>query len=244
MITRSGDRFVTRTEWLESRHAFSYGPHYDPTRTHFGLLLVSNDDVVAPGTGFDPHQHRDTEIVTWVLDGSLVHEDSTGDRGVIHPGLAQRMSAGTGIVHSERNDAWRLDGDEPADPVRYVQMWVVPDAPDGVPGYQQADVADLLDSGSWVTVASGLARHRDQTAVTIAQRHAALQVVRLQPGASAQLPAAPYVHVFLARGAVDLEGAGALRDGDAALLTAADGQRITATAPAEALVWEMHVTTG
>ena len=127
-VRRAADRYRTRIPWLDSHHSFSFGPHYDPANTHHGLLLVNNDDVVAPGTGFDTHPHRDMEIVTWVLRGSLVHQDSTGHAGVIYPGLAQRMSAGTGILHSEKNDSWRLQGDRHVDPVHFVQMWVVPDA--------------------------------------------------------------------------------------------------------------------
>ena len=109
-VRRAADRFATRIPWLDSHHSFSFGGHYDPDNTHHGLLLVNNDDVVAPGTGFETHPHRDMEIVTWVLRGSLVHQDSTGHTGVIYPGLAQRMSAGTGILHSEKNDSWRLQG--------------------------------------------------------------------------------------------------------------------------------------
>src|SRR3954471_8082191 len=114
-VRRAGDRFWTRIGWLDSPPPFSFGQHYDPANTHFGLLLVSNDDVVAPGTGFETHPHRDMEIVTWVLDGQLVHQDSTGHNGVIYPGLAQRMSAGSGILHSEKNDAWRLVPDASTD---------------------------------------------------------------------------------------------------------------------------------
>jgi quercetin 2,3-dioxygenase len=94
-IRCAGDRFATRLAWLHSRHSFSFGHHWDAANTHFGLLLVSNDDIVKPGTGFETHPHRDMEIVTWVLRGSLVHQDSEGNKGVIYPGLAQRMSAGT-----------------------------------------------------------------------------------------------------------------------------------------------------
>src|SRR5688572_25853902 len=116
-IHRAADRFGTRIDWLDSKHSFSFGHHHDPGNTHHGLLLVNNDDVVRPGAGFETHPHRDMEIVTWVLQGSLVHQDSEGNHGVIYPGLAQRMSAGTGILHSEKNDSWRLDGgaahDEP-----------------------------------------------------------------------------------------------------------------------------------
>jgi redox-sensitive bicupin YhaK (pirin superfamily) len=99
-IRRAEDRFATDLGWLDSKHSFSFGHHHDPANVHHGVLLVSNDDTVRPGTGFDTHPHRDMEIVTWVLRGSLVHQDSIGTSGIIYPGLAQRMSAGTGILHS------------------------------------------------------------------------------------------------------------------------------------------------
>ena len=236
-VRRAADRFATRTPWLDSKHSFSFGGHYDPADTHHGLLLVNNDDVVAPGTGFDTHPHRDMEIVTWVLRGSLVHQDSTGHAGVIHPGLAQRMSAGTGILHSEKNDSWRLAGERHADPVHFVQMWVVPDASGVAPGYAQREIDAELLAGGLVPVASG----RDgAAAIPIANRYATLHAARLEPGRSVTLPEAPYLHLFVARGWVTLEGAGALDEGDAVRFTATGGQRVTATAPAEILVWEMH----
>jgi quercetin 2,3-dioxygenase len=244
-VRRAADRFTTRIPWLDSHHSFSFGGHYDPDNTHHGLLLVNNDDVVAPGTGFDTHPHRDMEIVTWVLRGSLVHQDSTGHSGVIYPGLAQRMSAGTGILHSEKNDSWRLQGGSDAarhtDPVHFVQMWVVPDE-DGIePGYAQREVdADLL-SGALVPVASGMPRHGD-SAIRITNRHATLHAARLEPGQSVTLPEAPFLHLFVARGEVTLEDVGALNRGDAVRFTATGGQRVTSAAEAEILVWEMHAT--
>src|SRR6476469_6814149 len=102
-IRRSETRPHTKIDWLDSRHSFSFGRHYDPANTHHGLLLVSNDDRVAAGTGFETHPHRDMEIVTWVLSGELEHRDTLGNQGLIYPGLAQRMSAGTGIWPSEKN---------------------------------------------------------------------------------------------------------------------------------------------
>jgi quercetin 2,3-dioxygenase len=240
-IRRAGDRFKTKLFWLDSKHSFSFSRHYDPLNTHHGLLLVNNDDVVRPGTGFETHPHQDMEIVTWVLQGSLVHQDSTGHAGIIYPGLAQRMSAGTGILHSEKNDSWRLAGDRHADPVHFVQMWVVPDEAGVEPGYAQREIdADLL-SGALVPVASGRPEHGD-SAIRIANRYATLHAARLEPGASVSLPEAPYLHLFVARGAVTLEGAGALAQGDAARFTATGGQKVTAQDPAEILVWEMHAT--
>ena len=119
-IRRADTRFHTEIDWLDSWHSFSFGNHYDPTNTHHGLLLVLNDDVIAPGGGFGTHPHRDMEIVTWVLDGALEHRDSEGNHGVISPGLAQRMSAGRGIRHSEVNAST-------TEPVHLLQMWVPPD---------------------------------------------------------------------------------------------------------------------
>ncbi len=240
-IRPAADRAATKISWLDSKHSFSFGGHYDPANTHFGLLLVNNDDRVAPATGFDTHPHRDMEIVTWVMQGSLVHQDSTGNSGVIYPGLAQRMSAGRGILHSEKNDSWRLTGSEShSDPVHFVQMWVVPDESGRDPGYQQLEIDDELLRGGLVTIASGMPEHRDRSAITIGKKYAALHGARLQAGETVQLPQAPYLHLFVPRGAVTLEGAGELSEGDAARLTATGGQRVTASEPSEILLWEMH----
>jgi redox-sensitive bicupin YhaK (pirin superfamily) len=231
-VRRAGDRFVTRLDWLTSAHAFSFGPHYDPANTAHGVLLVSNDDVVQPGRGFDTHPHRDMEVVTWVLSGALAHEDSTGHRGVVTPGLAQRMTAGRGIRHAERNAG-------PV-PVRFVQMWVAPYEAGLDPGYEQREVDAAALDGALAPVASGIARDAGTAAVRIANRSAALHVARLAPGQSVTLPDAPYLHGYVARGGVVLEGAGVLTEGDAVRCTATGGQRVTATEAAELLVWEMH----
>lgn len=241
-IRRGDERSATRISWLDSKHSFSFGRQYDPRNTHHGLLLVNNDDVVNPGSGFETHPHQDMEIVTWVLRGSLVHQDSTGHSGIIYPGLAQRMSAGKGILHSEKNDSWRLGGEPHADPVHFVQMWVVPDENGITPGYEQLEIDDELLRGGLVPVASGMAKHDGRSAIRIKNRYAALHVARLDAGQSVELPEAPYLHLFVARGGVDLEGAGTLAEGDAVRFTATGGQRITADAPAEVLVWEMHAT--
>lgn len=245
-IRRAGDRFTTRTSWLDSKHSFSFGHHYDPGNTHHGLLLVNNDDVVDPGTGFETHPHRDMEIVTWVLRGSLVHQDSTGHSGIIYPGLAQRMSAGTGILHSEKNDSWRLLGDssdqDHSEPVHFVQMWVLPDESGITPGYEQLEIESELLTGGLVPVASGMDKHDGVSAIRIRNRYAALYAARLLPGQSVELPEAPYLHLFVARGTVNLAGAGTLTAGDAVRFTATGGQKATASEPAEILVWEMHAT--
>src|SRR3954465_11296106 len=145
-IQRAADRFHTYIDWLHSKHSFNFGGHYREGENGHGLLLVNNDDKVAPGGGFGTHGHRDMEIVTWVLDGTLEHRDSEGNHGVLYPGLAQRMSAGSGIRHSEMNPSPDL-------PVHFVQMWVLPDTTGIRPGYQQLDINDELAKGGLVPIA-------------------------------------------------------------------------------------------
>ena len=164
-IRRAATRFHTTLDWLDSWHSFSFADHHDPANTHHGLLLVSNDDVVDGGRGFGMHHHRDMEIVTWVLSGQVEHRDSQGNHAVIYPGLAQRMSAGSGIMHSEMNPS-------AVEPVRLVQMWVLPDTRGGTPGYQDADITDELGRGGLVKVASGLP---DAAPISIRQKGAELR---------------------------------------------------------------------
>ena len=124
------------------------------------------------------------EIVTWVLQGSLVHQDSDGHNGVIYPGLAQRMSAGTGILHSEKNDSWRLQGGQHTRPGALRADVGVPDEPGITPGYEQLEIENELLAGGLVPVASGMAQHDGASAIRIKNRHAALYAARLQPGQS------------------------------------------------------------
>lgn len=238
-VRRAADRAVTTTPWLNSRHSFSFGEHYEPDNTHHGLLLVNNDDSVEPASGFDTHPHRDMEIVTWVLRGELTHQDSVGNRGVIYPGLAQRMSAGSGILHSEKNDSL-------TEPVQFVQMWVVPDETGVTPSYQQHDIDDEQLNGNLVTIASGIPGH--DAAITLHNRGAALHGARLDPGAAVDLPSAPYLHLYVARGRLTVEDVpgwdGELGAGDAMRCTDSDGRRLTAAEPSEVLLWEMHTKLG
>lgn len=229
-IRRSDQRFHTRIPWLDSNHSFSFGQHYDQDNTHHGLLLVNNDDIVLPGTGFETHPHRDMEIITWVLEGELEHKDTTGHNGIIYPGLAQRMSAGRGIWHSEMNPS----GDQP---VHFVQMWVFPDTESADPAYEQLDINPQLDQGGLVPVASGQGHH---TAIQIRQRDAVLWAGRLNPTEKVVLPDARFLHLYVARGEIVLEDSGALQTGDAVRLNLAGAPTITAGAEgAEVLIWEM-----
>jgi quercetin 2,3-dioxygenase len=227
-VRRAATRAHTHTDWLDSRHSFSFGSHNDPANTHHGLLIVSNDDRVRAGTGFGTHGHRDMEIVTWVLSGRLEHDDSEGNHGELYPGLAQRMSAGAGIRHSEANPS-------PHEDAHFIQMWVLPDTNGIPPGYEQRDINAELDKGGLRAIASGQGH---DGAITIHQREAVLWGGRLRPGEVVSVPSGRHVHVFVARGSADLEGAGALAEGDAARLVDAGSPALTAGDDgAEILVW-------
>jgi redox-sensitive bicupin YhaK (pirin superfamily) len=228
-VRPSESRFHTRLGWLDSHHSFSFGDHHDPSNVGHGQLLVLNDDRVAPASGFGTHGHRDMEIVTWVLDGTLEHRDSAGNHGVLYPGLAQRMSAGTGIRHSEMNP-------DPDREVHFLQMWVVPDTAGVEPGYEQLDVGDRLDGGGLVPVASG---GDVDGAIHLHQRDATMWVARLGRGQSVTVPDAPHAHVFVARGAAALDGVDEpLSAGDAARLTDAGTPVLVATADdTEIVIW-------
>jgi redox-sensitive bicupin YhaK (pirin superfamily) len=234
-VRPAASRFHTDIAWLDSWHSFSFSSHYDPDNTHHGLLLVLNDDVIAGGGGFGTHPHRDMEIVTWVLDGALSHRDSAGNEGVITPGIAQRMSAGTGIRHSEMNA-------DDTEPVHLLQMWVPPDTAGIEPGYEQRDVSDQMKNDELFPLASG--REKDP-GVHIHQRDATLWVANVSPGARVTIPDAPFGHVFIARGNAELDGAGALAAGDAARLTDAGALELTAgTDGAHAVIWETWADLG
>ncbi|GGK41572.1 pirin family protein [Nocardia camponoti] len=234
-VIQSGERGHWWNEWLDSKQSFPATGNFVLEDHAHGLLLIHNEDVVGPGEGFDTHQHRDTEIITWVLEGTVVHQDSVGNSGLIHPGLAQRMSAGTGILHSERNGAGYAERDK----LHVVQMWIPPDAPGAVPSYQELDIAGELRRNVLIPVASGMTKYRGEAAIGIGNSNATFHVARLDAGASITVPDAPYGHVFVARGQVDFEGAGPLNQGDVVRLTADGGHRVTATEAAEVLVWEM-----
>jgi redox-sensitive bicupin YhaK (pirin superfamily) len=147
VLRKSGERGYAHHGWLESWHSFSFADYHDPDHVHFGPLRVINEDIVQPGTGFGTHGHRDMEILTYVLSGTLRHNDSTGSSGDIRYGEVQVMSAGTGVQHSEVNPS-------PIDAVHLLQIWIIPDKQNLIPGYQQKEfpLADKL--GRWCLLAS------------------------------------------------------------------------------------------
>ena len=227
-IQKPEDRFVTDIGWLDSKHSMNFGGHYDSKHTQHGLLLVNNDDIVAPSSGFGTHGHRDMEIVTWVLSGEVAHRDSEGNSGTLYPGLAQRMSAGSGIRHSEMNPSTDTAA-------HFIQMWVLPDTTGIKPGYQQLDINAELAKGGLVPIASGKGH---DAAISIHQRDAVLWGAQLQAGESVTLPNDPHVHTFVALGSATLETGEVLEQGAAARLTDGGELRVTAGSDgAELLVW-------
>ncbi|UNO42252.1 pirin family protein [Streptomyces sp. MST-110588] len=211
---RGGDADVG----IESLHAFSFGPHYDPDNLRFGALTACNEERLAAGAGFGEHPHQDTEIVTWVIEGTLTHRDSTGRATVVRPGDVQRLSSAGGVRHVERNDGPK--------PLRFVQMWLTPTVFGGQPEYE---------------VVRGIA---DGTPYALPRAGALLHVRRLAGGERSAVPDAPRVYVHVVRGAVRLGGGEVPQDsrltaGDAARVTDAKGLEALAEEDAECLIWEM-----
>src|SRR5918992_5418803 len=147
------ERGLSKFNWLDSRHTFSFGDYHDPQNMGYGHLRVINEDRVSPGAGFPTHSHRDMEIITYVLEGALAHKDSTGASSVIQVGDVQRMSAGTGISHSEYNASQ-------TEPVHFLQIWIIPKHAGLQPGYEQRSFDIEKKSGSWVLVAAPDAREQ------------------------------------------------------------------------------------
>ena len=147
-ITRADERFHMENDWLSAYWLFSFDFYYDPNNMNFGALRVFNHDTIQPDSGFGMHGHRDMEIVTYILEGTLDHKDSTGGVGQIYTGEVQRMTAGTGIRHSEYNSS-------PDQRVRLLQMWVMPDRAGHEPSYEQRKFTEAERQGRWLPIASG-----------------------------------------------------------------------------------------
>jgi quercetin 2,3-dioxygenase len=226
-IRRSDERGHAHHGWLDSYHSFSFADYQDPAHTGFGALRVINEDRIAPGTGFGTHGHRDMEIVSYVLDGALAHQDSLGNGSVIRPGDVQRMSAGTGVRHSEFNH-------EKDAPTHFLQIWIEPDRRGIEPGYEEKHFTAEDKRGRLRLIASPDGRDGSVLLHQDAEIHAAL----LDGAESARLSVAPgrRVYVHVARGEVSVNGA-RLGAGDAAKLSGEPQVSLTDGAGAEVLVF-------
>ncbi|MGP1310048.1 MAG: pirin family protein [Phycisphaerales bacterium] len=205
-IRKSEDRGRTQVGWLDGKHTFSFGRYFDPQHVSFSTLRVINDDIVKPAMGFGRHPHDNMEIVTYVLDGALKHGDSLGTGSVIRPGEIQRMSAGSGIEHSEINAST-------TEPVRLLQIWIEPAERDIDPSYEQKTLPDLR--GRLVEIASPTG---GEHAVTV-HTDARIFATRLSAGESASLDLASgrRAWVQVARGSMTVNGQ-TLREGDGAAI--------------------------
>lgn len=221
-VDRSDDRFLTRGDGTSTRHSFSYGGHYDATNIGFGELIAINEETVDPGQGYELHHHANVEIVTWVLSGELLHEDTAGCRGVITPGIAQRLSAGDGVQHSERNASHTEE-------LRFVQM-MLRSANDGEPSYEQVEVP--AGSGKLLPT------------VSVRQPQARLLLARCGPGEMIHVPASDFAYVHVTAGKVSA-AEHLLNSGDALRMTDAGAYDLFAAAAggeqtAEVLIWQMR----
>jgi redox-sensitive bicupin YhaK (pirin superfamily) len=228
-VRRSNQRGSSRFSWLDSRHTFSFGDYYDPQNMGFSHLRVINEDRVIPGAGFPTHSHRDMEIVTYVLEGALAHKDSTGTSSVIRAGDVQRMSAGTGINHSEYNASQ-------TEPVHFLQTWIIPDQTGLKPGYEQQSFALDTNLGKWTLVGSKEGRDGSVTVHQAVELYlAAISQgqelnYRLKPGRQAWLQ--------VTRGAATLNGV-ALDAGDGVAVSQEDLLNLAASDDTELLLFDL-----
>ena len=227
-LRKSRERGYADHGWLKSFHSFSFAGYYDPQHLGWGNLRVINEDRIAPGTGFGTHGHRDMEIVSYVMSGALAHRDSMGNVQTIIPGEVQRMSAGTGVRHSEFNHA-------PESVTHFLQIWIEPDQAGIAPGYEQKSFAEADKRGRLCLVAS---RDGAQGSVTI-HADARLYAGLFDGAESAELALDPArkAYVFLVRGSLSVNGE-PLQAGDAALLADEALLRLEQGADAEVLVFD------
>jgi quercetin 2,3-dioxygenase len=228
-IRRASERGHAEHGWLDSHHTFSFADYYDERHMGFRALRVINEDRVAPGQGFGTHGHRDMEIVSYVLEGALEHKDSIGTGSIIRPGDVQRMTAGTGVRHSEFNASRE-------EPVHFLQIWIVPDKNGHAPSYEQKTFTDAEKQGRLRLVASPDGR---DGSVTIHQ-DAALYAGILREGERASFPLAAGRHawVHVAKGTARVNGE-LLRAGDAAAIDDPGAIEIAGQDAGEVLLFDL-----
>ena len=215
--------------WLDSWHSFSFADYYDPAHMGYSVLRVINDDRIAKGGGFGAHPHQDMEIVTYILDGALAHQDSMGNGSVIRPGDVQRMSAGTGVVHSEVNS-------HPGE-TRLLQIWILPKQRGGAPGYEQIHLEDrdLRDTLRLIASPDG---HEGTVRI---QQDAAIHAGRLSQGTKVHhpIPAGRKAYLQVARGDLRLGDSQRLQEGDGVEIEAEPALDLEALTDAEVLLFEL-----
>lgn len=229
-LRRSEERGHFDFGWLDTRHTFSFGEYYDPAHHQFRGLRVINEDVVAPGQGFGTHGHKDMEILTWVLEGALEHQDSLGTKGIIRPGEAQAMSAGTGIRHSEYNAS-------KSEPVHFLQIWMLPEAKDLKPRYDQVAFPDDRFRNTWGLIAS---RDGAEGSVVVFQ-DLKIHVARLDAGArlARGLEPSRFGWLHVAKGSVLANGQG-LKAGDSLALESESRLELEATEGSEVIYFDLE----
>jgi redox-sensitive bicupin YhaK (pirin superfamily) len=229
VVRKSEDRGRADFAWLKSSHSFSFGHYYDPRHMGFGPLRVINEDRVAPGGGFPTHPHRDMEIISYVLDGALEHKDSLGTGSVIRPGDVQRMSAGTGVRHSEYNASSK-------DPVHFLQIWILPERDGLEPSYEQKTFEAAEKRGALRLIAS---RNGREGSLTI-HRDADVYATLLEPGeaVSHALEAGRGAWVQVAAGSVVIDGQ-RLQAGDGMAVEDAGELRLEAESSSEVLLFDV-----
>jgi redox-sensitive bicupin YhaK (pirin superfamily) len=229
-IIKSDDRYHTDHGWLDTRWHFSFGDYYDPENMNWSALRVFNDDVVQARTGFDMHPHRDMEIVTFVIDGELNHQDSVGNKGVIRPGEVQVMSAGKGILHSEKNDS--------AKPVHLLQLWLMPRHQGSAPRWEQKQFTPADRSGKLLPVVSSIDGKADGTLKI--DQDATIYVSSLGAGQNVSHSSAPnrHAYLFVISGDVTLNGT-ALSQGDQARIADETQLDIDANTNAELMLLDL-----
>jgi len=228
-VRKAEDRGHANFGWLDSHHSFSFGQYHDPAHMGFGPLRVINDDRVAPGAGFGAHPHRDMEIISYVLEGAMEHKDSIGTGSVIRPGDVQRMSAGTGIRHSEYNAS-------ETEPVHFLQIWIMPEKTGIAPSYEQKNFPAAERTGKLRLVASGTAR---DGALKIHQDADVYASLLDKGGAVEHRPAAGRGQwLQVASGAVTVNGT-SLKTGDGLAASGEAKLEIRADEPSEFLLFDM-----
>ncbi len=229
-VRPAGERGHADHGWLDSNHTFSFADYHDPKHMGFRALRVINEDRVAPGRGFGAHPHRDMEIVSYVIDGALEHKDSMGTGSIIRPGDVQRMTAGTGVVHSEFNAS-------KSDLVHFLQIWILPEAQRLPPGYEQKSFTNDDKKGRLRLVAS---RDGRDGSVTVHQ-DMSLYAAVLDAGEKAELaiPSGRHVWVQVVRGEALSVNGKTLGAGDGVALSQEARLEIRATSPSELLVFDL-----